>query len=306
MALIQIQTVRDAQGIASFQIPSDTPLHSQQSSAGSYQSTGIGNQGGVHRVTVSNGIATSDYSTVERYNPREQASSLPTSGNNALLLAGRTRGGQPLNSEADIRDDTFFTVNGVHFPATSAAKAGLLVKNADGSYSVPGGSQHAPNAAMDATGAPQPKQAPQESPTAEFFDADTSMVVADFNALTGSQSTTESVAAQALLPYLEGNTERAAQILSGLTGGEPSDSLQRIDQLFHKVHASASAYMTKNFGVPGDEVFAYLSENLPAAQRASLSHRIFLGDKSAFLDAREHYLKGMRREQHEQQQLKNR
>jgi hypothetical protein len=160
---------------------------------------------------------------------------------------------------------------------------------------------------MDATGAPQPKQLPQESPTAEFFDAATTIEMADFNALTGSQGTSESIAAQALLPYLEGNTKRAAQILSGLTGGEPSDSIERMDRLFHKVHASASAYMTKNFGVPGDEVFAYLGENLPANQRASLSHRIFLGDKSAFLDAREHYLKGMRREQHEQQQqLKNR
>jgi hypothetical protein len=278
------QITRDSQG--NRQVTQGTRSAYPTQEASPVSSGTLANSGGCYRVTVGGaaGVSHSEKLGVERYCPAED-----TNGLSGLLSRG-TNGsnGQKINGEGDIRDSTLFVVNGVSFPATSAAKAGLLVKNIDGSYSLPGGTQAQTPAA--------PQAAPQVEET-RVIEGQTEHAIQALELLdsyTGSDAGTDALVTQAMAPFLDGNMERATQIFVEKTGVDPEHANALIEHTYDTLRASAAQVMAKGYGVDGQTCFDWIAENCDSRTRNRLTLGIYHGDKSAYAEAAAIYRRGNR------------
>ena len=251
------------------------------------QSNALNSAGSKYRVTTGGLDHKVEPLENYRYIPSEHSSELP-----GLLSSGRNSGGIAISDEREIKDNTVFTVDGVQFTAVAAAKVGLLVKDKDGVYSLPGSTQ---NQSSDQSAENKPavnQDAPEDSPTEGYLDEDAYDALVEFNNEVGSKS--DALVVSSLYHIMNGDTEQAATTVSRQTGKDLGDSSAMIQKTFDSVYNSAANHITSKFNVDGHAVFEALGETMNASDRANLSYRIYMGDKSALVEAVSRYQKVQR------------
>lgn len=244
---------------------------------------------GAKRATIgSDGSPTVENLGTRSFNAYNDSNNL-----DGFLSTGRlSNSGLKIQSEADIRKDTVFNVNGMEVQAWSLAKAGLLVEHPNGSYSLPSQPQQ-PQSQQQSQ---QQQEQEGETMVVDHLSPDVRTTLDQIDAHLGSTQATEALVGGVLGHMAGDNWEGAVEAFAQRTGVEPAHAAEVVSGLYENAYNTAAAHVTKTFGVNGDEVFTWIRENVnDKAYKSSLAHRIYYGDSKAFKEAVDLFKRGNRK-----------
>lgn len=247
--------------MSNINLPSDTPTTSLPS--------GVRSDPGGHgatRIVVRDGVVTEEHLTPLQYRPSQVSNGL-----NGILATGIGFGGVRIRSEADIKDATRFTINGIETDAVGAARMGFLTKNGTNSYSLPErGEERVP-----------PADAPADDGIESILSEEAAQALDEITSGTGSPRATNALSGPVLAHLAAGNMDAAVASVVRNAHMDPSRAAQIIEGMAADLRSRAAGHLSARYAVDGNDVVAYL-DTLKPELRAHYGQRIFLGDKSVY------------------------
>ncbi len=231
--------------------------------------------GGKYRVIL--GAAEGDslsVTTPQQYKPSDDINGLGDwleTGKDLLT-------GKRITGLGDITDRTEFVINGVSMPATSAAHAGYLVKQNDGSYSLP------VEANSGGNGDGNDDDDDDKEATVNHLSPSVRSLLDELDSRTGSVHATEAIVTSVILNRMTGDLEKATDAIVQRTGIDPDIASETMEKAYEDAYQSAANFVTENYGEDGEAVFEYIAATCPLQERASLAYRLYLGERRAFDD----------------------
>lgn len=229
---------------------------------------------GTTRITTVDGVKTEEHITQLQYRPSQVSNGL-----NGILATGIGFGGRRIRSEADIKDVTRFTINGIECDALSAARMGFLTKNGDNSYSLP---------AKGEENAPANAEAPAQVPSVNILSKDAVAALDEISALTHLPASTNAMVAPVMSHLAAGDLDGAVAAVVRSCGMEPSRAAEIVSGMAEDIRGRVAAHLTARHGIDGADAVAFL-DTLPAGLRMSLAHRAFLGDRTVYSEIEAKY-----------------
>jgi hypothetical protein len=201
------------------------------------------------------------------------AADLRPAGQNNVMSSARTPWGSPISDPSKINNQTIITVKGISAEIGQALQAGIVVKNADGTYS---------EAASSATQVAKAQAAKQQAATkkVDIFTPGNRKNLAGLQLLMGSTAVEGILAkASASLAFKDGDATGVARVLADAIGLDPATSESIIDGIMMDVQNFGIDYLTAQ-GVDGEAAFEWMFDNTDPVQRANLLNALCFGDVS--------------------------
>gem|GEM_PF-3336066 len=213
---------------------------------------------------------------------------------NSVLDTARTAHGSPVLNRVDIKPDTVVTVNGITMEAESAAKAGLLVKNADGTYSDLG---VAPEQQRMANTDPQQKTKEEQAPAPKQVDLSSmnirtaiNQIKDDIGSDAGDQLIMRLVGHAGMGEDSEGSGLSAVKDLATTLGTDIETAKKAAENIANNLLTNAAAYAKHKLGIQNaEEIIRWAQDECKPDVRSSLMQRLFLNDLTVIGEIQERF-----------------
>ena len=219
---------------------------------GNTQDNIIGNQGGVHRITIQDGEVTTATSGVERF---DSGTDLSPYAQEDWRSTARTSSGTPTN---DINGDSVVTIGGITAKVSNFVQTGILIKQGD-SYVLPGSEQgvaqgqplgaQAAESADDANDDTDPDLAVMPEEVADAIDAAAAGI--PHAAIQNGIASGIAAAMGQITP------DDIAQSIASSTGMEPSEAQGRVQFIVDAYQAQTDHFLTSKMGLSSEELSAF-------------------------------------------------
>jgi len=254
---------------ASYTVPTDTTDHLSSTEG---QPQGIGNQGGVHSITIQGGEIVSSTSGVTSFDAGKDFS--PYAQGDWRGTA-RTHYGAPTN---DIDGDTVVSIGGVTAKVSNFVQTGILIKQGDG-FTLAGGEAPAVNDSQPSGDRPEQQQ--QGSDDADLAVMPEEVVSGIDQAAAGiPQAAIQNGMASAIAGAMgDIPMEDIAAGLARSTGMELTEAQGRAQFIIDAYQGQADSYLTSQMSLPPEELqdfyeFAREADN-KAALREALQGQLY-------------------------------
>jgi len=234
------------------------------------------------------------YRKAETFNPSDHHAAFT-----GILGTARTPGGAPINDMSQINDNTIVNIKGVSAQVSSAVRAGLIVKLADGTYVEPGAK---PNQTISYQEGQQAKaQAAKEATKRiNLVGPDKAAVLRAMKEKAGPVQVDNLISKglAAALPE-DGKAPNGNRLAKEMTemfpGLPPEDAVAFVETLLNEVEGNAADYINNNIeGVDGDAVMEYAATKLSKNARASIMTGLYYGDRGTIRKLVQMYKNGDR------------
>jgi len=204
-----------------------------------------------------------------------------------IMQTATTKSGMPINDQSQLTNDSMVTIQGAQCTLETALRMGLVVRNADGSYS---DSAHnsvsaAPQSQGDKSKVGNDRQARQEDAAgkaaADFLSPATRTFVDAVRQQLGHDAA-DTVITRAMAGNMGGgNPQSAINELASALGVEPDMATNFLRQLGTAATDGAVEYIEQRYpDVNGEEVFNWAAERMRPSSKASIMTAILHGATS--------------------------
>jgi len=219
-----------------------------------------------------------------------------------ILGTARTPAGAPINDMTQINDDTIVNIKGVSAPVSSAVRAGLLVKLADGTYTEPGVQKPNQTISYQEGQQAKAKAAKEATKRINLVGHGNAAVLRQMKAKAGPVQVdnliSKGLAAAIPEKNLSGETVKGDRLAKEMTqmfpGLPPEDAVAFVETLLNEVEGNAADYISNNLGVDGDAVMEFAATKLSKNARTSIMTGLYYGDKTTIRRLVQMYKNGER------------
>ena len=191
--------------------------------------------------------------------------------------------GMPVTHASAVKDSSVVKVGGVEMTALSAAKAGLLTRNPDGSYAESDGQK---KASVDETEVATKVEFAAELSTPEIESA--------FEGMATQLGGYDALDRQALSVISGLSTgDLSGKGLASALGVEPDAASAFIEGVYDRYRGQAAAHIARTHGVDGNAAIEWAGANLSASELSSIMIEVYQGRRGGLDSLSAKYIKAM-------------